>query len=345
MKSIHYEISLRLKKLDFNSIYPGFHPFRFAIYDDKKVCFAESEIPWDSRFTGNTAIDYNSETIAIWNMKCAVSDMDVQTSKLVHEMFHAYQRERKDTCYPDELGGAFYPRHLANFKLHYLENQCLAGLAEKFDVAAWSDFKAKRAYRLRHYREAVDYEIKAEEIEGSARFAELGALKRLSPGLYQKELGAIVTALRSPAKIFDARLLSYDTGCLIRIILADNVLGPPDWGKEQATAQDDTEAADVPGLDTEFDRYFGEIDKKVKDILASGEKLDISSGKELLLFDPYNVRSSGDCLYHPYIVGIGTDKKNPELFTGTYVTKMKGHTRAIEEVWRAALGQTLSFGN
>lgn len=344
MKSIHYEISLRLKKLDFNSIYPGFHPFRFAIYDDKKVCFGESEISWDSRFAGNTAIDYDGEILAIWNMKCAVSDMNILTSKLVHEMFHAYQQERKDTCYPDELDGAFYPRDFKNFKLRFLENQCLAGLAEKFYAAAWSDFETKRACRLRHNREAVDYEIKAEEIEGSARYAELGALKRLSPGLYQKELGAIVTALRSPEKIFDARLLSYDTGCLIRIILADNALGQPDWGREQAAAMDDTEAADVPGLDTEFERYFGEIDKKVKDILASGEKLDIS-GKELLLFDPYNVRSSGDYLYHPHIVGIGTDKKKPELLMGTYVTKMKGHTRAIEDVWRAAPGQTQSFGN
>jgi len=104
MKRIHHEISLRLEKLDFNSIYPRFHPFRFAIYDDKKVCFGESEIPWDSRFVGNTAIDYNGEIIAIWNMKCAVRDMDILASMLVHEMLHAYQRESKDTSYPDDLG-------------------------------------------------------------------------------------------------------------------------------------------------------------------------------------------------------------------------------------------------
>lgn len=337
MKSIHHEISLRVERLYFNSIHPGFHPFRFAIYDDTKVCFGESEIPWDSRFVGNTAIDYNGEIIAIWNMKCAISDMNVLTSKLVHEMLHAYQQERKDTRFPDEMDGAFYPRDLNNFRLRYVENQFLIGLTEKFDATAWSDFKAKRAYRLRHYQEAVNYEIKAEEIEGGAKFAELGALKRLSPGLYQKELDAIVTALRSPAKIFDARLLSYDTGCLIRIISADNGLEPANWGTEKPAALNDTEATDVPGLDAEFDRYFGEIDKKVKDILAGGENLDTSE-KSLLLFDPYNVRSSGDYLYHPNIVGIGTDKKHMELLMGTYVTKMKGRTRAIKEIWRAATG-------
>ncbi len=79
-------------------------------------------------------------------------------------------------------------------------------------------------------------------------------------------------------------------------------------------------------------------------MLRRGEKLAIS-GKKLALFDPYNVRSSGDYLYHPYFVGIGTDKKDPELLTGTYVTKMRGRTRAIKEIWRAAPGQTQSLGN
>jgi len=335
MKSIHHEISLRLKKLGFNSIYTGFHPFRFAIYDDKKVCFGESEMPWDSRFVGNTAIDYNGEIIAIWNMKCAVKDMDIFASMLVHEMLHAYQRESKVTDYPDDLAGAFYPRDLGNFNLRFRENQLLASLAEKFNAAAWADFKTMRAYRLQHYPEAVSYEIKTENIEGGAQFVELGALKQLSPDLYRRRLDRILAGLRSPAKSFDARLLSYDTGCLIRIISADNGPELPNWGMEMPAAQDDAEAADVPGLGMEFDRYFGEIDRKVTDILASGVKLNIS-GKKLALFDPYNVRSSGDYLYHPYFVGIGSDKKNPELLTGTYVTQMKGRTRIIEETWRAA---------
>ena len=334
MKNIHHVISLHLEKLDFNNISHGFHPFRFAIYDDKKVCFGESEIPWDSRFVGNTAIDYNGEIIAIWNIKCAVSDMNVLTSKLVHEMLHAYQRECKVTDYPDDLAGAFYPRDLDNFSLRFLENQLLASLAEKFDATAWTDFKAMRAYRLQHYLEAVNYEIKTENIEGSAQFVELGALKQLSPDLYRRRLDRILAGLRSPAKIFDARLLSYDTGSIIRMVLTDNNLNQPDWGKENPAASGDITAQEAPGLREEFSKYFGAIDNKVHELLRGGERLNIS-GKKLTLFDPYNVRSSVNYLYHPNFIGVSADGGKPEFFTGTYLTKIEPHSRTIEEVWQA----------
>lgn len=334
MKKTHLEISHRIGKLDFGRLHHGFHPFRFALYDDKKVCFGETEIPWDSRFVANTAIDYNNEIIAIWNMKCACTDMDIFASLLVHEMLHAYQRESKGTVYPNDIAGAFYPRDLDNFALRFRENKLLAGLAEKFDTLTWADFKAIRAYRLQHHQEAVDYEIKTENIEGSAQFVELGALRQLSPDLYRKKLNRILSGLRSTEKIFDARLLSYDTGSIIRIVVAENNLDLPNWGQERAAASGDISAQEVPGLREEFSKYFGEIDKKVEELLRGGERLNFS-GKKLPIFDPYNVRSSGSYLYHPNFIGIATDGEKPEFLTGTYLTKMVPHTDTIEEIWRA----------
>lgn len=335
MKKTHLEISRRIGKVDFGRLHPGFHPFHFALYDEKKVCFGESEIPWDNRFVANTAIDFDNEIIAIWNMKCAVNNIDIFASVLVHEMLHAYQRESKVTGYPDDLAGAFYPRNLDNFILRFRENQLLAGLVEKFDAPAWTDFKAMRAYRLQHSLEAVNYEIKTENIEGSAQFVELGALKQLSPDLYRRRLDRILAGLRSPAKIFNARLLSYDTGSIIRIVLADNILNQPDWGQERPATSGDITAQEVPGLREEFSKYFGEIDKRVEELLHGGEKLNIS-GKKLALFDPYNVRSSGNYLYHPNFIGIAADGDKPEFLTGTYLTKMVSRTLMIEETWRAA---------
>lgn len=336
MKKIHLEISRRLGKVDFGRLYPGFHPFRFALYDEKKVCFGESEIPWDSRFTANTAIDYDNEIIAIWNMKSAVRDMDIFTSMLVHEMLHAFQCESKVTDYPDDLAGAFYPRDLYNFNLRFRENQLLAGSAEKFDTAAWADFKDIRAFRLQHYPEAVNYEIKTEGIEGSAQYVELGALKQLSQDSYRRRLDGILAGLRSPANIFTARLLSYDTGSIIRLVLADNDLKQPDWTQESPAATRDITEQEVPGLREEFSKYFGEIDRKVEELLRRGEKLNIS-GKKLTLFDPYNIRSSGNYLYHPNFIGVSADGEKPEFLAGTFLTKMMDHTATVEEIWRAPI--------
>lgn len=336
MKNTHLEISQRIGKLDFSCLYPGFHPFRFALYDENTVCFGEKEIPWDTRFAGNTALDFEGETIAIWSMKCALKDMDIFASLLVHEMFHAYQRETKVTDYPDDLAGAFYPRDLDNFSLRFRENQLLAGSAEKFNSTAWTDFKTMRAYRLRHYPEAVNYEVKTEGIEGSAQNVELGALKQLSPDSYSRRLGGILTGLRSPTNVFNARLLSYNTGSIIRLVLADNNLSQPDWEQEKQASSGDITAQEVPGLREEFSKYFGEIDRKVEELLRRGEKLNIS-GKKLALFDPYNIRSSGNYLYHPNFIGVAADGEKPEFLAGTFLTKMLSHTTTIEEIWRAPI--------
>lgn len=333
MKKTHLEISSRIGKLDFGRLYPGFHPFRFALYNDKRVCFGATEIPWDSRFVANTAIDYNNEIIAIWDMKCACTDLDYFASLLVHEMLHAYQHE-SGIVFPDDLVGIFYPRNLDNFTLRFRENQLLADLAEKFDATAWKDFKAIRAYRRQDYQEAVDYEIKTESIEGSAQFVELSALKQLSPDLYRKRLDRILLGLRSTENIFDARLLSYDTGSLLRMVMADNGLDQPDWAQE--TPYTAIPSQEVPGIREAFDKYFSAIDKKVQELLSKAEKLDIS-GRKLTGFDPYNVRSSGDYLYHPNFIGVATDGEKPDFFTGTFVTKMAPRSRTIEEAWRAVV--------
>jgi hypothetical protein len=334
LKDLHKEISLRLGKLDFGGLHPGFHPFRFALYDGNTVCFGDSEIPWDKRFIGNSAIDCVGELIAIWDARSASADMDKMAANLAHEMLHAYQRERKDTVWPDEMDGAFYPRDFDNFRLRALENQALAGLVEKFDGAGWADFKALRAHRLRLYPAGVNYEIKAEGIEGSAAFVEMEALKQLSPELYHVELENTLRRLRAPANVFDARKISYDTGAVLRLVLRGAGVSMPDWEKEKPAGAE-TAGADISDLRGEFENYFNEIDKKVKDALSGAGKLDIT-GKKLFGFDPYNMRSSGNYLYHPHFIAVAAEGEEPEFIMGTFVTKMAARSRTIEEAWKAA---------
>ena len=331
MNDIHLEINRRLAKVDFNRIYPGFHSFRFAIYNNTQVYFQDTEIPWDTRFTGNTAINYNGEWIAIWNLNTFAGNLDSLTSKIVHEMFHAYQNEMGDTRWPDEIVGAFYPRDLRNFELKYREDQLLASLAEKFDKAVWQEFKTLRASRIRLYPKAVDYEIKTEGIEGAATYAELQVLKVLDATLYREEFKKCISSLRTTYKIFDIRLLSYSTGCIIHTIRNGNALEQIDWSQATPGTREGPGVV-LPDLRVKHREYYEDIDKRIQDVLARAEKLDLGE-TTLLLFDPYNVRFSGDYLYHPHFLGYGTHELPVNFLKGAYITRMKSRTRTIEEIW------------
>ncbi len=334
MRNIHSEINRRLAGVDFSRISPGFHSFRFAVYNDTRVYFQDSEVPWDTRFTGNTAINYNGEWIAIWNLNNFAGNLDSLASKIVHEMFHAYQNEMGDTRWPDEIAGAFYPRDLRNFELKYREDQLLALLAEKFDKAAWQEFKTLRANRIRLYPEAVDYEIKMEGIEGAANYAELQALKMLDTTLYREEFKKCISNLRATHKIFDVRLLSYSTGCIIQTIRNGNALKQINWSKATPGTGEGPGVV-LPDLRVKHREYYEDIDKRIQDVLASAEKLDLGE-TTLLLFDPYNIHSSGDYLYHPHFLAYGAYESPPNFLKGTYITSMKSRTRTIEGIWRAA---------
>ncbi len=325
------EISRRLSGLDLRSVWPGFHPFRFALYDASHVFFAGSEIPWDERFIGNTSINYNGERIAIWNLPSPYSVFDGLCACIVHEMFHAYQDETGQLLLPDKMYGPFYPREFRNFSLKHREDFLLASLVERFDPAAWREFKAMRAERMKLYPDAVEYELKTEALEGTATYVELQVLKRINAEAYGKKMARALNNLRSREKVFDVRLLSYDSGALIAGLLRENGLPPVDWREESKTAF--TGSAALPDLEQEFQAYFGGIDKMVQEALSRAEKIG-PDRTSLICFDSYNVRSSGDYLYHPNFISIGSSEKDQKFLMGPHITKMKDRTAEIQEIWQ-----------
>ena len=86
------EVAHRISALDFAQLWPGFHPYRFALYDEDTVFFNGTFFSRTADFVGNTAIVYQGEPIAIWNLE-EVPDINVLSAKIVHEMFHAFQQE------------------------------------------------------------------------------------------------------------------------------------------------------------------------------------------------------------------------------------------------------------
>jgi len=331
LKTAHLEISRRLSGLDLGTIWPGFHPFRFALYDDNRVCFSGSEVPRDERFIGNTSINYDGERIAIWNLPFPYSVFDGLCACIVHEMFHAYQDETGSMQLPEKMYGPFYPRELRNFSLKYREDLLLASLAEKFEPGGWREFKAMRAERLGLYPAAVAYELITEALEGTATYVELQVLKWLNAEVYGKKYGRALNNLRSREKVFDVRLLSYDSGALIARLLRENGLPPVDWREESKIAF--TGPATLPDLEQDFQAYFGGIDKMVQEALSRAEKIG-PDRTSLICFDSYNVRSSGDYLYHPNFISIGRSEKDQKFLMGPHVTKMKERTAEILEIWR-----------
>ena len=62
----------------------------------------------------------------------------------------------------------------------------------------------------------------------------------------------------------------------------------------------------------------------------------VQSAAELTGFDPYNVRSSGEHLYHPYFIAVSRGGKPTEFIMGPHITRMRSRTRQIAEAWRTA---------
>ena len=111
MRQLYRAVSEALDRVDFASLFPGFRRYPFALYDEDAVTLAASETPYDRRFLGNTAIEFEGGFLAIWKVEKPREENTVSlAASLVHEMFHAFQRERGEARFPNDLIGLDYPR-------------------------------------------------------------------------------------------------------------------------------------------------------------------------------------------------------------------------------------------
>lgn len=331
LKEAHAEVARWLDRLDFGALLPGFRRCPFALYDDSRVCLGGDCLPVDARFLGNTAIEYEGEQIAIWRLAGPPENYDSLAALLAHEMCHAFQVET-GAAFPDEIVGAFYPRNLVNFTGKHRENLMLAELLSAYNPGKWASLLRLRSARLKAWPAAMGYEIKAEGIEGQAKFVELAALKLLSPGRYGEALAKTLRCLRDPGSVFNARLCCYDSGAALLAVAAANGLPAPDWTAEAQKAGK-AELISGPDLSAEYREYYQAVDALVNGALAKAEKVE-PCGSMLLGFDPYNVRSSGNNLYHPGFIMCGQNNAKPACFSGTFITAMKGPTKEIEAVYK-----------
>lgn len=234
-----------LGEVDSAIIWPGFKLYPFAIYNQTDYYLVNpfrtplnlSQVKptiyrgqTDERFLGNTAIAYEEGFIAIWDSRTiGLLDKEHLASMMVHEMFHAYQRERGEQRFPNELLGVNYPFTVENLVLRYIERDLLLKACLSDNSIQQLELLANY-FQLRHQRqqtieEALSFEKGIESIEGTALYVEYQVLLQLKKGtvrLVEFIEGYTVIS----ADHLKIRLSSYHQGLLLSL-LADQLLG--DW--------------------------------------------------------------------------------------------------------------------
>jgi hypothetical protein len=184
-------------------------------------------MPIDDRFVGNTAIDFEGEFIAIWQLN-EDSNIDLLVSKMIHEMFHAFQNESKDPRFPNEMQAITqYQYNLEQLNVKLAEHKQIVSLIGDFDKDMFKELLRYRYHRKTHWPYEYAYESQIEVIEGMAQFVELKALKILNKDLYDQSLKRLMSRIVNPTLFFPIRIISYDVGTLLLVLMTENDLRIP----------------------------------------------------------------------------------------------------------------------
>lgn len=222
LKHLHQELSHRINQLDFATLWPGFHPYKFAVYQDHHVCLDGTIIDHTDAFLANTAIRYEGDMIAIWRIANEDIDLDVLTSKIIHEMFHAFQMDHGESRFPNEIEALMrYQYDPLNLAQKMKEHQLMRALLKRHDMDMMNELLQSRKRRQMAFPYEYLYEANVEQIEGTAHYVELMVLKALSPSRYQNRIGETIKRITTPESLVPIRMISYDIGAILILLCRD----------------------------------------------------------------------------------------------------------------------------
>ncbi len=215
LDTLYIQVSNTISSLDFNLIWPGFKPLKFALYDAARCYFDGHYIEKTDAFCANTSIVYHGEQIAIWMVQEEL-DTSVLTSKIVHEMFHGFQNLMGWDCWPLELEALYrYQYDIENLSIKLHENELLLALLDDPDDSALHELLACRKLRSTKFPYEFLYESKVEEIEGTANYVEWQVIKQLDEIKANELTERMRTLMTKPEYLFPIRISSYYTGALL----------------------------------------------------------------------------------------------------------------------------------
>ena len=213
---IYKEIENRVSKVDSSALWKGFSPLKFAVYTDDECYFNGNYIEKTDAFCANTAINFNGENIAIWNILEEPKDMDILSASIIHEMFHAFQQKSGECRFADETEALFKYRYCTeNLSAKLKEASCIRSVLKEDDPDAYAELLSLRKMRADSYPYEYDYEARIEQIEGTAKYVELNALTQLDHKKGERKWQSLLDRICSPENYFPIRLISYEIGAAL----------------------------------------------------------------------------------------------------------------------------------
>lgn len=207
-------IKERIDAIDFGTLWEGFHPFRFALYNETECYFDGKYIEKTEEFHANTSIFYNGDNIAIWKLSEEPGDIDSLAASIVHEMFHAFQNDRGEKRFPDERRALFeYYYSTENLSAKLREAELMRSVLEG-EESQFSELLSIRKLRKKLFPRVYDYEARVEQIEGTANYVELLALMQVAPEKGKLRLLKMLDDIVDAGKYFPIRIISYTIGAI-----------------------------------------------------------------------------------------------------------------------------------
>lgn len=337
LTQLYASLRRTLAQLDFNDLFPGFHPYPFALYTDENACLDGQLLPRPQEFYGNTAVLRGGRYIAIWNVDLdPPRDMDRFAAHMVHEMFHCHQFTCGETRFPEDLAILACPVSAERFAARHWEYSLLADAFETADPRRLGQFAGLRALRRKMEPEAVVQELKTETAEGMAEFVGLKALHRLSPEQFTRETVSYARILRSEdGPLFDSRRMAYYTGALFFLTLER--LGRPvvndfrdpriAYDQNPVDPEPAPEAVPCPAVAEAYRAFTRYREEELARHMAAVQYVPCSA--VITGYDPMNMFRVGDLLFCRHFVRLRENGRDRDVFSPIALRMAVDSPRAV----------------
>lgn len=337
LTQLYASLRRTLAQLDFNDLFPGFHPYPFALYTDENACLDGQLLPRPQEFYGNTAVLRGGRYIAIWNVDLdPPRDMDRFAAHMVHEMFHCHQFTCGETRFPEDLAILACPVSAERFAARHWEYSLLADAFETADPRRLGQFAGLRALRRKMEPEAVVQELKTETAEGMAEFVGLKALHRLSPEQFTRETASYARILRSEdGPLFDSRRMAYYTGALFFLTLER--LGRPvvndfrdpriAYDQNPVDPEPAPEAVPCPAVAEAYRAFTRYREEELARHMAAVQYVPCSA--VITGYDPMNMFRVGDLLFCRHFVRLRENGRDRDVFSPITLRMAVDSPRAV----------------